>query len=390
MTRAAVHHKGTKGTKVALGVLCAFVVPAALAACKPTEQPKPTGAHLRKPRVTAAPAVVREIEYSVEAPGSVEAAEEIAIPASVAGIVEKVSFKEGDAVTPETVLAEIEVDRFRLGEERAKADLDRARAQAALSETLFTNRQKLSEEGKKAGKEYVTAELMATMRADLEKAKADVQRSQAEWELAKRDHRNARIRSPIRGLINAKLVSQGEYVKAETVVARILNVSVLHVRFTVSELEASRLVQGQDVLFSVRGAPGVEFKARLFHLSQKADPVTRAVEGKAEVLEKADRLRAGTFAQVRMTTGRQEGLLVPERAVLPTERGFVVFVLDGVKAQSRVVKLGLRVDGLVEIAEGLRKGETVVIDGALTLRDGVEVDLGEPAKPPPEKGGAGS
>ncbi|HEX7898613.1 MAG TPA: efflux RND transporter periplasmic adaptor subunit [Planctomycetota bacterium] len=369
----------------------AVLVLLALAACKPSEQPRPTGAHLRKPRVTAAPAVVREIEYAVEASGSVEASEEIAIPASVAGIVEKVSFKEGDAVTPETVLVEIEVDRFRLGEERAKADLDRARAQAALSETLYSNRQKLSEEGKKAGKEYVTAELMATMRADLEKTKADVQRSQAEWELAKRDHRNARVRSPIRGLIHSKLVSQGEYVKAETVVARILNVSVLHVRFTVPELEASRLVPGQDVRFSVRGAPGVEFKARLFHLSQKADPVTRAIEGKAEVVEKTDGLRAGTFAQVKMTTGRQEGLLVPERALLPTERGFVLFVLDGVKAQSRVVKLGLRLDGLVEIVEGLKRGERVVIDGALTLRDGLEVDLGEPPSPkPPEKGGAGS
>ena len=233
---------------------------------------------------------------------------------------------------------------------------------------------------------------MATMRADLEKTKADVQRSQAEWELAKRDHRNARVRSPIRGLINGKLVSQGEYVKAETVVARILNVSTLHVRFTVPELEASRLAPGQDVRFTVRGVPGAEFKARLFHLSQKADPVTRAVEGKAEVVERTDGLRAGTFAQVRMTTGRQRGLLVPERAILPTERGFVLFTLDGTKAQSRVVKLGLRVDGLVEIVEGLRKGESVVVDGALTLRDGVEVDLGEPApaKPPPEKGGAGS
>jgi membrane fusion protein, multidrug efflux system len=364
---------------------------AALSACKPSEQPKPTGAHLRKPRVTAAPATVREIEYAVEASGSVEASEEIAISASVSGIVEKLSFKEGDAVTPETILAEIEVDRFRLGEERAKAELDRARAQAALADTLYTNRRKLSEEGKKQGKEYVTAEQMATWRADAEKARAEVQRAEADADLAKRDHRNSRVRSPIRGLINAKLVSRGEYVKAETVVARILNVSTLHVRFTVPELEASRLVQGQDVRFTVRGAPGIEFKARLFYLSQKADPITRAVEGKAEVVEKSDVLRAGTFAQIKMTTGRQEGILVPERAILPTERGFVVFTLDGIKAKARVVKLGLRVDGLVEIVEGLQKGETVVIDGALTLRDGVEVDLGEPAPAKPaEKGGAGS
>lgn len=363
----------------------------ALAACGKTEQPRPTGAHLRKPRVTAAPATVREIEYAVEASGSVEASEEISIPAAVSGILDAVNFKEGDAVTPDTVLVEIEVERYRLGEERAQAELERAQAQAKLAETLYTNREKLADEGKKVNREFVTAEQMATWRADLEKAKAEVLRARADHELAKRDHRNARVRSPIRGLINGKLVSRGEYVKAETVVARILNVSVLHVRFTVPELEAARLVHGQDVFFTVRGAPGATFKARLFHLSQKADPVTRAVEGKAEVLDKSDVLRAGTYAAVRMTTGRQEGILVPERAILPTERGFVVFTLEGTKARSRVVKLGLRLDGLVEIVEGLAKGDRIVVDGALTLRDGVEVDLGEaPPARAPEKGGAGS
>lgn len=367
---------------------------ALLAGCGKTDQPKPSGAHLRKPRVTAAPAVVREIEYAVEATGSLEASEEISIPASVTGVVDAVNFKEGDVVTPETLLVVIEVEKFRLGEDRAKADLERARAQAGLAETLYTNRQKLFEEGQKAGRDFVTAEQMATWRADFEKAKADVERSKAELELAKRDHRNARVRPPIRGVINAKLVSRGEYVKAETVVARILNVTPLHLRFTVPELEAARLAPGQEILFSVRGAPGVAFKARLFHLSQKADPVTRSVEGKAEVAEKSDVLRAGTYAAVRMTTARHEGLVVPERAILPTERGFVVFVLDGTKARSKVVKLGLRLDGLVEIVEGLARGERIVVDGALTLRDGLEVEVVEPAPKgspaAPEKGAAGS
>ena len=371
--------------------LVAVLILAALAACKPAEQPKPSGAHLRKPRVTAAPAAVREIEYVVEAAGTIEASEEIAIPASVSGIVDAVHFKEGDAVTPETVLLEIEVEKFRLGEDRAKAEHERAQAQVTLAETLYTNRLKLSEEGKKQGKEYVTAEQMATWRADLEKAKAELGRTRADLELARRDHRNSRVRSPIRGLINGKLVSKGEFLKAETVVARILNVSVLHVRFSVNELEASRLVQGQDVAFSVRSAANRSFKARLFYLNQKADPLTRSVEGKAVVTEGLDVLRAGTFAQVRLTTGRQEGLVVPELSILPTERGFVVFALEGRTARARPVKLGLRVDGLVEILEGLKRGETIVIDGALTLRDGVEVDLAPaPADKDPKKAGEGS
>lgn len=373
----------------------AVLVLALWAGCKPPEQPRSRGNLQIRPRVTAQAVVAREIEYKVEATGSLEASEEISIPAAVSGIVDRVTFKEGDAVTPETVLVEIEVEKFRLGEERAKAEHERAQAQATLAETLYTNRLKLSEEGKKQNKEYVTAEQMATWRADLEKAKAEVGRTRAELELARRDHRNARVRPPIEGLLNAKRVSKGEFVRPETIVATILNVSPLHVRFTVPELEASRLRHGQELTFTVRSAPGRRFAARLFWLSQKADPITRSVECKAEVQARDEALRAGTFAQVALLTGRHAGLAVPERSVQPTERGFLVYVLDGAKARAVPVRLGLRVDGLIEIAEGLKAGERVVVDGALTLRDGLEVEVVEdpkdakPTRPARPAGGGG-
>ena len=361
-----------------------WIVLGAAAGCGKTEQPVPSGAHLRKARVTAAPVAVRDIEYRVDAPGTLVASEEIAIPAAVSGLVDAVHFKEGDQVGPDTVLAEIEPEKFRLAEARARADWDRARAQAELTETLYANRLKLQEEGRKQKREFVTEEQMATWKADLEKARAEAARMHADLELARRDHRNARVRSPILGIINSKGISRGEYVKAETVVATILNVTPLHVRFAVPELEASRLRQDQEVRFSVRSAPGRVFSARLFWLSQKADPVTRTVEGKAEVLESDDVLRAGTYAEVRMTTAKQPGLVVPERAVLPTERGFTVFVLDGSTAKARRVKLGLRLEGSVEVVEGLKPGETIVVDGALTMRDGAVVEVvPEASKPAP-------
>lgn len=347
--------------------------------CKPTEQPRPAGLAPRKPRVTTVDAVPREIEYPIDAPGTIEAAEEISIPASVSGVIDQVAFKEGDAVDEQKVLVEIDVDRFRLAEERTQADLDRARAQASLAETLLGNREKLYEEGKKQNKDFVTEEQMATWRADAMKAKAELKRAHAELELARRDHRNARVRSPIKGLINRKLVSKGEFVKAETIIATILNVVTLHVRFTVPELEASRLTPGQEIQFTVRSAPGATFRAKLFYMNQKADPVTRTVECKAEILDRSEVFRTGYFAQVKIVTEKQKGLTVPERALLHTEEGLVIYVVapgkDGPSAKKRKVKSGLRIEGEVEIAEGLKEGEKVVVDGALTLRDGVSIEI---------------
>lgn len=369
---------------------CAVLALLALAAsCKPPEQPRPAGAHLKKPRVTASEVVRRPVEYTVEATGTIEAAEEISVPARVAGILDAVTFKEGDTVTPETVLAEIEVDRHRLGEERARAELDRARAQVTLTETIYKNRLALYEEGKKQKKEWVTEEQMATWRADLEKAKADLKRAEVDLELARKSHQDARVRPPIAGVVNRKLVSRGEYVKGETVVATMLNVSSLHVRFTVTEMQAARLRRGQEIEFGVRTVPGAAFKAKLFHMSQKADAATRTVECKAEVALPSEILRAGSFAAVKAVTGRQESVVVPERAVLPTERGFIVLVLDGSRVKHRSVKLGLRVPAGIEVTEGLQPGEKIVSDGGSGLREGLEVEVvgANPPAPAPAKGG---
>lgn len=356
----------------------AALLAAAPASCRPPEQPRPAGTAARKPRVTAVTVAPREVEYVVEATGTIEAVEEISIPARVTGIVDRVAFKEGDAVTPETVLAEIELDRHRLGEERARAELERARAQAELAETLLANREKLYEEGRRQGKEWVTEEQRVTWRSDARKARADVERARVELELARLNHRDARVRPPLAGLINRKLVATGDYVRPETVVATMLNVSALHLRFTVTELEAARLAPGQEVGFTVRTEPGREFRARLFHVSQKADPVTRAVECRGEVSDGAG-LRPGAFARVRAVTGRQTSLVVPERAILPTERGFLVYELADGRAAARPVRLGLRLDGNVEILEGLRAGARIAADGAASLRDGAEVEIVEGA-----------
>ena len=159
--------------------------------------------------------------------------------------------------------------------------------------------------------------------------------------------------------------------------ATILNVSTLRVRFTVPELEASRLRMGQEVRFSIQSAPGTSFRAKLFYMSQKADPVTRAVECLAEVLDRDERLRAGTFAAVRAVTVNQKSIVIPERAVLPTEKGYRVLVLNSSRVKDRVVKLGLRVDGEVEVTEGLSAGERVVADGGAGLADGKEVEVVE-------------
>ncbi len=351
----------------------------ALAACgggaSGNSQPGRPPGPKNPPRVGVVELALRAVEYAVEATGTLEAAEEIEVAAGVAGLVESARFREGDAVTTETVLVEVDVERYRLAEAKARAESERARAQAKLSETVYQNRLKLHEEGRRQQKDWVTEEQMAQWRADLDRTRAEQQKAEAELAIATRDSRQASVRAPIAGVINRKAAAKGEYVRTDTVVATILDVSTLHLVLSVPELEAARLATGGEALFQLRSTPGEWFRARLFHVGQKADSATRSVECRAEVLGRDARLRAGTFAIVKLATETRMGIVVPERAVVPTERGFEARVVEGGKISSRPVKVGLRTDAGVEILEGLAAGDRVVTDGSSGVRDGQEVEV---------------
>lgn len=372
----------------------------ALASCGRSDgAPKSGAPPKRKARVTVHEIQEREVAYVVDAVGSVEAREVIPIPARVTGAVDRADFQEGDEVTPSVVLAEIDLERFQLAEKRAEAEHSRAKAAESVAQILYTNRKKLQEEGRRQNKDWVTDEQMAGWLADLEKAKAESARTESDLKLARRNLNDARVRSPIAGVIQKKNVVRGEYVKPETVVATILDLSALHVRFTVTELESQRIAKGQEVRFRLRGSLGREHRARLFFVGQLIDEATRSVECRAEVMRDRirvgairtpfsqwtlelpapeERIRAGSFASVRVTTSRKRAIVVPERAVLPTEKGFVVFVVDGSKASLRRVEVGLRTADGVEIVGNLRPGEKIAVDGAAALRAGTEVEIVEP------------
>jgi membrane fusion protein (multidrug efflux system) len=101
------------------------------------------------------------------------------------------------------------------------------------------------------------------------------------------------------------------------------------------------------------------------------------VECLARVERDAALLKPGFFVEVRADVESRKGaIVVPERAILPTERGFVAYeVLDG-RAVRRPVQLGLRTrDGGVEILAGLERGAVVVTDGGDVLRDGSPVEV---------------
>lgn len=354
--------------------LAALLAVAILAAGCPRRQAAPGGggpAGARKPRVTVAAVVKVPLAWTLETVGSVEAREEVPVAAGVPGIAGRVDFREGDDVTPETMLVTIDEERYELEARRARSDLAGAQADFDKATVTWRSRSPLHEQ------KIISDEELADLKAAVDRAQADKARAEATLGLAEKALRDCRVRPPIAGRINARRVSTGEYLKAETVVATIVDLSELHVRFAVPESDARRVVKGLKAGFVARVAAGEKAEAEIFWVSQVADSRTRTVECKARLAGSPAGLRPGMSGTVRLSLENPEGSLVaPPEAVLPTERGFVAFVLEGGKARERKLVPGIQTpDGRLEVVEGLKEGDTLIVRGAAALRDGQDVEV---------------
>ncbi len=340
---------------------------------KPAADPAAAPSPSRVLRVATAPVSIKDVTYTIEAVGSIEAREEVQVVAGVEGVVASVRFREGDSVTPSTVLATIDPERFRMLAERAKANLDKVTAQHRQALADLKRREELL----RHDPPLVSDEEVERARQVAEGLLASVAEARSQFELADLDRQRSVVRPLVPGAINSKSVATGQHVEAQAVLATLVDTRALNVRFRISEQESVRLRDGIEVRFTTAGRPGKEFTAQVFYVSSTADPTSRMVECLARVDNPGGELKPGFFAEVKADVESHRGaVVIPERAVLSTDRGFVVFeVVDG-KAVQRRVDLGLRTrDGGIEIASGLGPEAQVVTDGGDILRDGSPVQV---------------
>jgi RND family efflux transporter MFP subunit len=200
--------------------------------------------------------------------------------------------------------------------------------------------------------------------------------------------------SPVAGIIDQRFIANGTQVAplTPTPVAQVIGAG-LKLKFTLPEQESVRVREGTPVAFRVMAFPNRDFKAVVYYASTLTDSKTRLVTCWANVDKTDALLKSGFFAKVRIVTeARGSAVVIPLTASLPTERGFVTFVVVDGKARRRPVELGMQVvDQGIEVLKGLAPGETLVVEGANALQEGAlvrEVEASGPggAKAPAQAG----
>jgi membrane fusion protein (multidrug efflux system) len=265
------------------------------------------------------------------------------------------------------VLAD-EGQRVKAGQVLARLDGDKLRLEVALNEATmrklerdYNRNLELQQKG------LVSATAIDNLMYELEAAKA-------QWELARLQLSYCDIRSPIDGTVTQRLdvVKVGNTVtpvggvieSADSSLFVVEDLDTLMLRVNVPERELAKLSVGQPAALSFDAVPGRDFRGEISLISPyvSADTATFAV--RIRVTDTQGLLRPGMFARVA---------IVPRTALLDSEGPPKVFVVKDGKAAERAVKLGLSNGAWIEVTDGLRDGEQVVVVGQGAVKPGAAV-----------------
>jgi multidrug efflux system membrane fusion protein len=372
---------GSVGSLGSLGALAAVaaIVSLTLGACNAVGESsalkKPKSINKMQYPVQVARTELRQEQYNVIAPGSIEAFQQVQITARVAGAVDRVAFVEGQSVKKGDLLVVIEEDRYRVAVDQAQAALDKAIAGEKAAEAELARRQGAvaAHPGLVAGEEieqYATS--VASQKADVEAARQTVR-------VAQLNLRDASVRAPFAGVVQSRTVQAGQYLQPGTILASLLQRDPLILRFPVTEADAPRIKAGMIANMTLRESARA-YTAKVLLVAEAADPTTRLVQVTAEIDDAEHKywLRPGAFCDVNVPVGdARPAIVVPSMSVQPTENGNVLYTVDASHlAHARNVTLGMHTPGGgVEITQGLAAGEDLVVRGFEPLSEGAPVNV---------------
>ena len=294
------------------------------------------------------------LESTVDAVGTVLADASAVLRTEVPGQIVERHFEEGQSVKKGDPLFSVEATIFEAEYNEAKANLEQ-------SEAEFTRAQELVSSQLVSATEYDTA------RANYNVAVARLR--SAESRLSK-----TVIRAPLDGFVGLRRINVGDYATVGQELVNVVRLDPLRVDFSVPETLLGRIQPGQGISVSVGAFRDETFEGVVTAIDPQIDVTGHSMAIRARLPNPDLRLRPGLFAEVAVSLAvNPEAILVPEQAIWPIGNDKIVYVIDKGVASQRVVELGDRKPGWVEIASGLDAGEEIVVAGQMKLFPGAAV-----------------
>jgi multidrug efflux system membrane fusion protein len=351
----------------------------ALAACLAAACSK--SAPPRQPSVPVSVTTVKRtsVPYIVTANGVAEPMQTVAVEAQVNGILNRVTFAEGQPVQAGQILFEIDSRPYVALLQQARAQLARDEAQAANARRDAARYAALVKEG------YVTGSQADQAEATAASAAATVAADRANVSKAALDVANSTIRAPISGRTGSLLVRQGNLVKANSnpPLVVINQIQPILVRFAIPQSQLpdiQKYYRGGNAL-QVRATPsegsGVPLMGTLAFIDNNVDSTSGTVLLKARFDNPEATLWPGQYTNVALQLYVDpNALTLPAPAVITGQQGTYVYTIDSAgNAKQQPIHVSRTFDSLTVISSGLKEGERVVVDGQSRLIPGSKVTI---------------
>jgi len=357
--------------------------------------------------------------------GTVLPLQEVVVTPKVAGKIERIFVKEGDFVKVGDVLIKLEQTDFLLAIRQAEAALGTARAN--LANLLAGTRVEKIEQAKAAlhqaqanltnmEKEYQRMKQLAAIgvvaqrqldvaiaqyesaiaqvkqareqldmlkrgptEEEIEFARAQVGQAEAGVAVARNNLIDTTMKAPFSGLITARFVDEGVqiYTAPKTEILKLTDVSRVKIVVPVSERDFPKVKIGTPTESKMDALEGKIFQGRVTRIIPEINPISRNFNVEVEIPNPNLHLKSGMFANIRLFVAQKETLTI-SRETLITDLVTGVsyaFVVEGDQAVRRRLILGERSGLLIEVLEGLKEGENLVIKGQNRLKPGSKVKI---------------
>lgn len=291
---------------------------------------------------------------TLEVVGTAKARESVVLTAKIAETVRKINFNDGQQVNAGDVLVE-------LTSGQQVAALAEAQAVAVDSASQYKRQQDLVDKG------TISKSVFDTARASRDSNAARVNALRAQLS-------DRVVTAPFSGVLGLRQVSLGALVTPGTEITTLDDISSIRFDFPVAEVHLAALTPGHEIIARSVAFPDQEFRGEVVSLDSRIDPVTRAVLVRAEIPNPDNLLRGGMLLTAQVLQPQRQTLVLPEIAVTQIGLESSVFrVKDDDTVESVKVKLGARRRGEVEILEGVKSGDRIVVEGIVRLRDGSRI-----------------
>lgn len=356
-----------------------------LAACGNKQQQQQQGPPPAVP-VTTATVTTTDAVYHDLYPGTVTPLNQVELRPQVTGYITGIFFKDGDKVRKGQKLYSIDAQVYN-------ANYQQALANVAVQETNLVKAQKDADRYHELDKKDAIAKQQVDYAdAALEAAKKQVAAAKANVKSVQSNVSFATIVAPFNGTIGISQVRTGASVVAgQTILNTVSTDDPIAVDFTVDQKDIYRFTQLQqkgsnpkDSVFTLAfGNDVYPVPGSIYTIDRAVDPQTGTLKTRLSFPNSKGTLKAGMNATVRVLANTtQKSVIIPFKAVTEQLGEFFVYVAgDSSKVSQRKVQLGKQLGTNVIIRDGIKEGETIVVEGVQKLREGAVITTAPPQQP---------